>query len=73
MTVGDLRKTLEHLPDEMSVVYAWTWLSPKDVCLGRRRGKGPVECLLLDGDISPKAKRFGNTVLWSEAENPNQG
>lgn len=67
MNVGELRKAMEHLPDEMPVVYAWTWLSPKDVCIGRRRGNGSIECLLLDGNLSEKAKKFGNTILWQEA------
>jgi hypothetical protein len=67
MNVGEMRKALEHLPDEMPVVYAWTWLSPKDVCIGRRRGSDSTECLLLDGNLSAKAKKFGNTVLWQEA------
>ncbi len=71
MTVGELKKVLEHLPDEMPVVYAWTWLSPKDVCIGRRRGNGPIESLLLDGNLSPKAKRFGNTILWEDADKSN--
>ena len=68
MNVGELRKAVEHLPDEMPVVYAWTWLSPKDMCIGRRRGDGSIECLLLDGNLSSKAKKFGNTLLWQEAD-----
>jgi len=69
MNVGQLRKALENLPDEMPVLYAWTWVSPTDVCTGRRRGEqSSPECLLLDGDVSPKAKRLGNTVLWKEPE-----
>lgn len=64
MTVGELRKALAHLPDDMPVVYAWTWLSPRDLCTGNRRGTGPVECLLLDGNVAGKAQKFGNTILW---------
>jgi hypothetical protein len=64
MNVGELRKALEHLPDQMQVVYAWTWLSPRDLCIGRRRGSDPVECLLFDGNLSAKAQKFGNTILW---------
>ena len=66
MNVGELRKALEHLPDDMPVIYAWTWLSPRDLCIGRRRGSDPVECLLLDGNLSAKAQKFGNTILWQE-------
>lgn len=66
MTVGELRKALAHLPDDMPVVYAWTWLSPKNLCTGRRRGTGPFECLLLDGNLGRKAEEFGNTILWQE-------
>lgn len=68
MTVGDLRNALENLPDEMPVVYAWTWLSPRDLCIGRRRGSDPVECFLLDGNLSAKAQKFGNTILWQDAD-----
>lgn len=68
MKVGELRRVLEHLPDEMPVVYAWTRLSPRDVCIGRRRGSGSVECLPLDGDLSAKAQKFGNTILWQQAD-----
>jgi hypothetical protein len=68
MNVGELRKALENLPDDMPVVYAWTWLSPRDLCVGRRRGSDPVECLLLDGNLSAKAEKFGNTILWQEVD-----
>jgi hypothetical protein len=67
MNVGELRKVLENLPDDMPVVYAWTWLPPMDVCTGRRRGNGSAECLLFDGNLSAKAQKFGNTILWQEA------
>jgi hypothetical protein len=71
LTVRELKEAIQHLPDETPVLYAWTWLSPKDMCIGRRRGTGSVECLLLDGNLSAKAKKFGNTVLWQEAVTPN--
>jgi hypothetical protein len=72
MTVKELREALAHLPDDMPVVYVWTWLSPKDVCIGKRRGNGPTECLLLDGNLSEGARRFGNIVLWQEADKQNE-
>lgn len=71
MTVGELRSVLNKLPSEMHVVYARTWLSPMDVCIGRRRGDGRTECLLLDGNLSTKAKGFGNTVLWQQTSPAN--
>jgi hypothetical protein len=68
LTVGELREAILHLPDETPVIFAWTWLSPRDLCLGRRRGDGSIKCLLLDGNLSAKAKKFGNTILWQEAK-----
>ena len=67
MNVGELRKALENLPAEMQVVYAWTWRSPHDLCIGKRRGTGAADCLLLDGNLSMKAQKFGNVILWQEA------
>ncbi len=68
LTVGELKEAIRNLPDEAPVLYAWNWLSPKDLCLGRRRGNGPNECLLFDGNLSARASRFGNTILWQVAE-----
>lgn len=68
LTVRKLKQAIQHLPDETPVVYAWTWVSPRDLCLGRRRGNGPDECLLLDGNLSGKAKKFGNAVLWQSGD-----
>lgn len=71
MNVGELKKALENLPDEMPVVYAWTWLSPRDMCIGRRRGSDSTKCLLFDGNLSSKAQKFGNTVLWQGVDQPH--
>jgi hypothetical protein len=30
LTVGKLKEVIRHLPNEMPVLYARTWLSPKD-------------------------------------------
>jgi hypothetical protein len=73
LTVGELKKAIQHLPDEMPIVHAWNWLSPRDLCIGRRRGEDPVQCLLLDGNLSARARRFRNTVLWQEVSNSKQG
>lgn len=69
MTVGDLRKAIEGLPDEMLVLYAWTWNSPTDVCLGGYMGAGGPQ-LLLDGNRGYWEKQFNNKVLWEQTEPP---
>jgi len=69
MTVGDLRKALEGLPDEMLVLYAWTWHSPGDICLGGYMGGGSPQ-LLFDGNRGPWEQQFNNTVLWEQTEPP---
>jgi hypothetical protein len=52
----------------MQVVHAWTWRSPHDLCIGKGRCTGVVEYLLLEGNISMKAQKFGNVILWQEAD-----
>ena len=66
MTVSELKKAIENLPDEMPVVYAWNWLPPRDICTGKRRGSGETDFLVLDGKLSTRALKYGNTLQWEE-------
>ena len=62
MTVGDLRKVLDHFTDDSPVVYAWTWRSPETVALGRYCGVPTgVESLILDGTLA-----YGNIEIWKK-------
>jgi hypothetical protein len=64
LTVGELRKIIEGLDDTMPVLYAWTWRSPDDICLGSYMQATKHQCLLFDGDTRAWEKSFGNKVLW---------
>lgn len=70
LTLGDFRKATEGLPDDLSILYAWTWSSPSDVCLGGYMGSSS-ESILLDGNMGKWEKQFGNKILWEDTLNPD--
>lgn len=65
LTVGDLRKAIDGLREETPILYAWTWNSPSDLCLGGYMGSDN-RCLLLDGNKGNWEKGFHNKVLWDD-------
>ena len=67
LTLGEFRKATEKFPDEMPILYAWTWHSPQDVCLGGYMGS-ETKSILLDGNVSAWGKQFHNEVLWSDKD-----
>ena len=65
MTVADLKKAIEGLPDDTPVLYAWTWRSPSTISLGRYLGaKVSQQCLLFDEPFNKHG--HGNEVLYHE-------
>jgi len=66
MNLGDFRKATEGLPDDTPILYAWTWSSPEDLCLGTYLSGGGPSSLLLDGDRGLWEEQFHNQVLWRQ-------
>ncbi len=68
MTLGDFRKATKDLPDDMLILYAWTWRCPRDLSVGAYMGAIGHDHLLLDGNQGDWAKGFKNKVLYEGNE-----